>query len=108
MLKVEPAQDLQALRPNAQIWSIAMMLSELATFKGTDKLITIHELNIDQGYNHIVIEVPELTDPVVISRTSSVEGIVAISQEDFLEATVMDLIYALSALIANMTDWRKQ
>ncbi len=102
MINVKPAKDLKEMRRDDRIWSIAMMIRELATFKGTDKLVSIHELNIQQGYNHIVIETPDPGKPVVIARTSSVEGIVEINQDQFAGATVMDLIYELADLLKEM------
>ena len=102
MINVKPAKDLKEMRRDDQIWSIAMMIRELATFDGTDKLVSIHELNIQQGYNHIVIETPKPGKPVIIARTSTVEGIVKINQDQFAGATVMDLIYALADLLKEM------
>lgn len=103
MLNLKPAQDFKEMRRDDKIWSLAMLIRELATFKGTDKLVSIHELNIQQGYNHIVIETPDTADdPVLIARTSSVEGIVTVSQADFVGATVMDLIYQLSDLLKEL------
>lgn len=96
MLELKPAKDLKEMRRDDRIWSLAMLIRELATFEGTDKLVTIHELNFEEGYNHIVIETPDPGMPVVIARTSSVEGIVQIAQDQFADATVMDLIYALA------------
>lgn len=103
MIHVKPAKDLKEMRRDDRIWSIALMIRELATFKGTDKLVSIHELNVQEGYNHIVILEPDPGKPVVIARTSSVEGIVETSQKDFLDATVMDLIYELADLIKEIT-----
>lgn len=102
MLDLTYADDFKEMRRDDQIWSIAMMIRELASFDGTDKLVSIHELNIQQGYNHIVIETPDPGKPVVIARTSSVEGIVEINQDQFAGATIMALIYALADLLKEM------
>lgn len=104
MLDLTYADDFKKMNYQDKVWSLAMMIRELATFKGTDKLVSIHELNITQGYNHIVIETPKPGERIVIARTSSVEGIVTIDQKQFLHATVMDLIYNLADMLKLLVD----
>jgi len=99
MLDLTYADDFREMSHQNKVWSLAMMIRELATFKGTEKLVAIHELNVDGGYNHIVIETPAPGERIVIARTSSVEGIVTIDQKQFLDTTIMDLIYSLADIL---------
>lgn len=114
MFEVKPAKDLKAMRRDDQIWSIAMMIRDLASFEdtydGPISIMTIHYLNVGEGYNNIVVPEPELGKPLVISRTSSVDGsvkgIIEIEAERARSINVydvIDLIYVLADLLKEMT-----
>lgn len=73
-----------------------LLIRELSTFDGDDHLVKIHEMNL-KGYNHIVINCPVGTEDILIARTAVVEPVAQVSQADFPNMTVMDLINAIAS-----------
>lgn len=80
----------------SKMLSLWLLIRELSTFDGSDHLVKIHEMNL-QGYNHIVINCPVADEDIVIARTAIVEPVAQVSQADFPNMTVMDLINAIAS-----------